>query len=68
MSVVHERNDEEPEGVVDEGERERGESEGAKGSVAHGRGERMGTRVAVAAENTKTTRVCINYAGGAWAR
>ena len=46
VAVVHERDDEEPEGVVDEGERERGENEGAEGSVTHGRGDRNGALVA----------------------
>ena len=64
VAVVHERDDEEPEGVVDEGERERGESEGAEGSVTHGRGIEWGTL----AERRRMDLIKSNYADGAWTR
>ena len=68
VAVVHERDDEEPEGVVDEGERERGESEGAEGSVTHGRGDRMGHSRGAARARIEFDLIKSNYADGAWTR
>ena len=61
VAVVHERDDEEPEGVVDEGERERGESEGAEGSVTHGRGDRMGHSRGAARARIEFDLIKCNY-------